>query len=86
MSQSIKPTDSYVQTSVLERIGNTLMLVLKSIVPGQFARILLKLESENPTGSRKDRGNLVAALKLAKRLGPNATVVTLTRTSRKSYT
>jgi len=36
-------------------IGNTSLLPLRAIVPANGARILLKLESENPTGSMKDR-------------------------------
>ncbi|HUA50945.1 MAG TPA: pyridoxal-phosphate dependent enzyme, partial [Candidatus Sulfotelmatobacter sp.] len=40
---------------VLERIGDTALLPLRRIVPANGARILLKLESENPTGSMKDR-------------------------------
>jgi len=41
--------------NILHRIGNTSMLPLRRIVPGNGSRILLKLESENPTGSMKDR-------------------------------
>ena len=41
--------------NILERIGNTSLLPLRSVVPKKGARILLKLESENPTGSMKDR-------------------------------
>src|SRR5580692_10040643 len=41
--------------TILDRIGNTSMLALRTIVPGNGCRILLKLESENPTGSMKDR-------------------------------
>ncbi|HEV2840896.1 MAG TPA: cysteine synthase family protein, partial [Chthoniobacterales bacterium] len=37
------------------RIGATSLLELRSIVPEKSARILLKIESENPTGSMKDR-------------------------------
>jgi len=40
---------------ILSRIGNTSLLALRCIVPPHGARILLKLESENPTGSMKDR-------------------------------
>lgn len=43
------------QRTILECIGNTSLLALRNIVPGNGARILLKLESENPTGSMKDR-------------------------------
>ena len=42
-------------SSVLEQIGNTSLLQLHSIVPKDHARILIKLESENPPGSMKDR-------------------------------
>jgi cysteine synthase A len=41
--------------TILHCIGNTRMLALRSIVPRNGSRILLKLESENPTGSMKDR-------------------------------
>jgi len=40
---------------ILHRIGNTSLLALRCIVPSNGARIFLKLESENPTGSMKDR-------------------------------
>src|SRR5574339_381216 len=41
--------------AVLGRIGNTSLLALRRLVPANGARILLKQESENPTGSMKDR-------------------------------
>jgi cysteine synthase len=41
--------------NILGCIGNTSLLALRKIVPENGARILLKLESENPTGSMKDR-------------------------------
>jgi cysteine synthase len=40
---------------VLARIGNTPLLALRKVVPASGARILLKLEDANPTGSMKDR-------------------------------
>lgn len=40
---------------ILQNIGNTSLLALHRVVPPNGARILLKLESENPTGSIKDR-------------------------------
>ena len=40
---------------ILHRIGNTPLLPLRRIDPANGCRILLKLESENPTGSMKDR-------------------------------
>ncbi|HYT21092.1 MAG TPA: cysteine synthase family protein [Candidatus Polarisedimenticolia bacterium] len=41
--------------NILHCIGNTSLLALRSIVPENGSRILLKLENENPTGSMKDR-------------------------------
>ncbi len=43
------------QPDILHCIGNTSLLALRNIVPENGARILLKLENENPTGSMKDR-------------------------------
>ena len=40
---------------ILHCIGNTNLLALRNVVPENGARILLKLENENPTGSMKDR-------------------------------
>ena len=40
---------------ILDCIGNTSLLALRRIVPRNGSSILLKLESENPTGSMKDR-------------------------------
>ena len=40
---------------ILGRIGNTPLIELRAIAPANGARILVKLESENPTGSMKDR-------------------------------
>jgi hypothetical protein len=41
--------------NILQRIGDTHLLALRHIAPANCARILLKLENENPTGSMKDR-------------------------------
>jgi cysteine synthase len=43
------------ETGILDCIGHTPLLGLKWIAPANGARVLLKLESENPTGSMKDR-------------------------------
>jgi cysteine synthase A len=43
------------QPDILHCIGNTSLVALRKIVPGNGSRILLKVESENPTGSMKDR-------------------------------
>jgi len=41
--------------NILNCIGNTSILALRRIIAANGSRILLKLESENPTGSMKDR-------------------------------
>lgn len=41
--------------NILHAIGNTSLVQLKRIVPAGCARVLVKLEWENPTGSMKDR-------------------------------
>jgi cysteine synthase len=43
------------QRNILHCIGNTSLMALRNIAPVNGSRILLKLESENPTGSMKDR-------------------------------
>ena len=44
-----------VSSSVLGAIGNTSLVELRSVVPPGCARVFVKLEAENPTGSMKDR-------------------------------
>jgi len=44
-----------VKQDIVHCIGNTSLVPLRNIVPKNGSRILLKLESENPTGSIKDR-------------------------------
>jgi cysteine synthase len=43
------------RSDILQNIGNTSLLALRNVVPGNGSRILVKLEGENPTGSMKDR-------------------------------
>ncbi len=43
------------QLDVLDGIGDTPLLELRHVVPANGARLLLKVESQNPTGSMKDR-------------------------------
>jgi cysteine synthase A len=43
------------RANVLETIGNTSLVELRRVVPAQCARIVVKVEGENPTGSMKDR-------------------------------
>ena len=66
--------------TILDRIGNTPLLPLRHVVPENRARILLKLESENPTGSMKDRQALamIEAAEADGRLGPGGPVVEYT--------
>ena len=65
---------------ILHRIGNTSLLALRHVVPTNGARILLKLENENPTGSMKDRMALamIEAGEKDGRLKPGGTVVEYT--------
>jgi cysteine synthase len=44
-----------IHPGILHAIGNTPLIQLRNVVPGNGARVLLKLESQNPTGSMKDR-------------------------------
>jgi len=66
--------------SVLHRIGNTPIIELSAIVPRGHARILMKVESENPTGSMKDRMALamIEAAEHDGRLKPGGRVVEYT--------
>src|SRR5881394_2445193 len=65
---------------ILHCIGNTSLLALRKIVPENGSRILLKLESENPTGSMKDRMALamICAAEADGRLTANGSVVEYT--------
>lgn len=66
--------------NILDCIGNTTLLALRKVAPKNGARILLKLESENPTGSMKDRMALamVEAAEADGRLKPDGSVVEYT--------
>jgi cysteine synthase A len=67
-------------SGILERIGDTSVVELRRILPRNGARIVLKLESENPTGSMKDRMALaiVEAAESDGRLAGDGTVVEYT--------
>jgi cysteine synthase len=69
-----------VQRNILHCIGNTSLLALRNIMPGNGARILLKLENENPTGSMKDRMALamIEAAEADGRLAAGGSVVEYT--------
>ena len=69
-----------IKPSILDCIGNTTLLRLRRIVPANGARVLVKLESENPTGSMKDRMALamIEAAERDGRLAPGGSVVEYT--------
>ncbi len=66
--------------TILDRIGRTALLPLRRLVPAGSARVLLKIESENPTGSMKDRMALamIEAPATDGRLPPGGAVVEYT--------
>ncbi len=66
--------------SVLEAVGNTPLVELKRVRPPGAARLLVKLEYANPTGSMKDRFALAAisAAEADGRLRSGGTVVEYT--------
>lgn len=68
------------QPDILHCIGDTSLLALRNVVPGNGARILVKLEGENPTGSMKDRMALamIEAAEKDRRLEPGGFVVEYT--------
>jgi cysteine synthase A len=72
--------ETALRRDILQCIGNTSLLALRKVTPRNGARILLKLESENPTGSMKDRMAL-AMIETAEadgRLKPGGSVVEYT--------
>jgi cysteine synthase A len=68
------------QPDILHCIGDTSLVALRHVVPGNGSRILLKLESENPTGSMKDRMALamIEAAEADGRVTPDGFVVEYT--------
>lgn len=66
--------------TILATVGNTPAIELRQLVPGGCARVLVKLESHNPTGSMKDRMALAVVQGAAAtgRLAPGGTVVEYT--------
>ena len=65
---------------VLHAIGNTSLVQLQRVVPAGCAKIFVKLEWENPTGSFKDRMALavISRAEANGRLKPNDTVIEYT--------
>ena len=66
--------------NVLRAIGDTSLVQLYNVVPPGCAKIYVKLEWENPTGSMKDRSALAMILRAEEegRLKPGDTVVEYT--------
>ena len=71
---------SRLPSDILGCIGNTALMPLRAIAPANGARILLKLESANPTGSMKDRMALamIEAAEADGRLSTGGSVVDYT--------
>ena len=67
-------------SSVIDLIGDTPLVPLRKVVPAGYARLLVKLESMNPTGSMKDRAALAIVQRAAERgqLAPGGTIVECT--------
>jgi cysteine synthase A len=65
---------------ILDAIGNTSIVRLRRVVPAGCARVLAKLEWENPTGSMKDRmaRAVVERAEADGRLKPGGTLVEYT--------
>ena len=66
--------------TVLDAVGNTPLIPLRKVVPEGCARVLVKLESSNPTGSIKDRmaKAVITAAVADGRLKPGGTVLEYT--------
>ncbi len=66
--------------TILDNIGRTRLIPLRRMIPEECARVLIKLEYENPTGSMKDRMALamVEAAEADGRLRPGGLVVEYT--------
>ncbi len=66
--------------SLLHSIGNTPLVELRKVVPRHAARVLVKLESANPTGSMKDRmaKSVIESAAARGDLQPGGTVVEYT--------
>lgn len=66
--------------SILNTIGRTPLVELQHVVPAGSARVVLKLESHNPTGSMKDRMalSMIECAEADGRLAPGREVVEFT--------
>ena len=73
-------TVNAVGMTVLETIGNTSLVQLHRVVPPGCARIVVKVEGQNPTGSMKDRmaQSMIGRAESDGRLLPGGTIVEYT--------
>jgi cysteine synthase A len=69
-----------IASNVLEAIGDTALVELRRVVPPGCARIFVKVEAQNPTGSMKDRmaQAMIERAENDGRLRPGDTVVEYT--------
>ena len=67
-------------SNILQAIGNTSLVRLRKVVPPGYAKVFVKLEWENPTGSMKDRmaQAMISRAEEDGRLRPGGTVVEYT--------
>jgi cysteine synthase A len=67
-------------SNILQAIGNTSLVQLRNIVPSGCAKVFVKLEWENPTGSMKDRmaQAMISRAEEDGRLKPGDTIVEYT--------
>ena len=67
-------------SNILQAIGNTPLVQLGKVVPSGHAKVLVKLEWANPTGSMKDRmaQAMISRAEEDGRLRPGGTVVEYT--------
>jgi cysteine synthase A len=74
------PSVASVSASILDTIGNTPLVALRRLAPEESARVLVKLESANPTGSMKDRmaRAMIEAAEADGRLTPGREVIEFT--------
>lgn len=72
--------DKTIDSGILESVGSTPLVELKRVVPSGHARVFVKVESQNPTGSMKDRMALSVIDRAAEsgRLRPSGVVVEYT--------
>lgn len=67
-------------SDILQAIGNTSLVQLRNVVPPHCAKVFVKLEWENPTGSMKDRmaQAMISRAEKDGRLRPGDTIVEYT--------